>query len=1210
MVADRKLQLTLKKNGTRQQKTLEAQLLLYKDGERRSVSSRVAELDRLMPNYLGVSKAVLDNVIFCHQDESLWPMSESSTLKKKFDEIFEAQKYIKAIDNIKKVRKENNDNLKFLKERESKAKYIKDQGDKAEKESQRLSAEIEELKVEIKELAAKREEAGKKWQEASSHAAKYEIEAGRLANKRDQQKRLETNIQKLGENLKQRTESDEWLQSELDNYEARMANQAKLEKQQTEQYNVLIRSIEAARDKLRIKHSEIGRFQQQNIDNDQRIRQRNLMIQESAHRHNIRGYDTELDDMQISEYMERVLRLSKEQDANVEKARRETDREAKKARELLSKLGEQRSTLSEAKNSAKQQSAANDQRIAKFQSEFSEIVIDDSEKAIIEDKIADIDARLKKAKDDAKKASWESKINDGDKQLHGLKQESHHLNQEYNQAIDRRSELSSLDLYRRELGDRERSLEKTRAVNSDRLQVVVGKDWKPAKLEADFKKALDQKNGQVKEAERLRDTAAKDLEQINYKLSSAKTDLKRAEKEVAVCVQRLHESIEGEPEQYLENLAQLQRDRDHFKADLDNLVNMRKYFTRAREVLDDKHQCNLCSRKFHDEEEEKVFIQKLEKRMAKDNSEAENDLIETEADLRKAKEAGPSYDTWLRLSNKEIPRLQDDVKRWAAEREKVIREIEEHDKIVSDRIEARSDVEVLTNPVAKIAKYHQEIVDLAAKIEESNAKNKDVGDFRTIEDIRFELDALSSKSSNLRSNVDKMKVEKERSHAQVLNLQLDSSKAINELSDASHQLITKINLMKHIEELRTSNRQHRDKISRSEEQLHELTPQMVEEEAKLKDIEDRGSERAKGLREKASALSDDVHKLQVLEQDIAAYKETGGASNLQKCKREIDSLTLEIRNIEDEQKLVSQSINKIRADQGKHDVNKMTIQNNIYYRENLRELESVKSEIAQDSAHISEADGSGWQKQSKHWEHIFDGLKIQRIKKLSECGVKDNMLADLIKAWQVEYKEAALNFKKAHIEVETTKAAVEDLGRYGGALDKAIMKYHSIKMEEINRIIEELWKKTYQGTDVDTILIRSENETATANRSYNYRVCMTKQDTEMDMRGRCSAGQKVLASIIIRLALAECFGVNCGLIALDEPTTNLDRDNIRALAESLHEIIDTRRHQSNFQLIVITHDEEFLKFMKCPDFCDNYYRVFRDSRQKSQIDKQSISEVM
>ena len=64
---------------------------------------------------------------------------------------------------------------------------------------------------------------------------------------------------------------------------------------------------------------------------------------------------------------------------------------------------------------------------------------------------------------------------------------------------------------------------------------------------------------------------------------------------------------------------------------------------------------------------------------------------------------------------------------------------------------------------------------------------------------------------------------------------------------------------------------------------------------------------------------------------------------------------------------------------------------------------------------------------------------------------------------------------------------------------------------------------------------------------------MMKDNVEMDMRGRCSAGQKVLASIIIRLALAESFGTDCGMLALDEPTTNLDRDNIQSLAASLAE---------------------------------------------------------
>jgi DNA repair protein RAD50 len=84
----------------------------------------------------------------------------------------------------------------------------------------------------------------------------------------------------------------------------------------------------------------------------------------------------------------------------------------------------------------------------------------------------------------------------------------------------------------------------------------------------------------------------------------------------------------------------------------------------------------------------------------------------------------------------------------------------------------------------------------------------------------------------------------------------------------------------------------------------------------------------------------------------------------------------------------------------------------------------------------------------------------------------------------------------------------------------------------------------------------------------------------MDMRGRCSAGQRVLASVVIRLALAESFCVDFGCIALDEPTVNLDYNNKKGLAVALAQIIASRQRQSNFQLVLITHDEDFVVMMK------------------------------
>jgi hypothetical protein len=40
-----------------------------------------------------VSKAILEHVIFCHQEESDWPLSEPKKLKEKFDAIFDATKF-------------------------------------------------------------------------------------------------------------------------------------------------------------------------------------------------------------------------------------------------------------------------------------------------------------------------------------------------------------------------------------------------------------------------------------------------------------------------------------------------------------------------------------------------------------------------------------------------------------------------------------------------------------------------------------------------------------------------------------------------------------------------------------------------------------------------------------------------------------------------------------------------------------------------------------------------------------------------------------------------------------------------------------------------------------------------------------------------------------------------------------------------------------
>ena len=132
---------------------------------------------------------------------------------------------------------------------------------------------------------------------------------------------------------------------------------------------------------------------------------------------------------------------------------------------------------------------------------------------------------------------------------------------------------------------------------------------------------------------------------------------------------------------------------------------------------------------------------------------------------------------------------------------------------------------------------------------------------------------------------------------------------------------------------------------------------------------------------------------------------------------------------------------------------------------------------------------------------------------------------------------------------------------------------------------------------------------------------MVKGNTQLDMRGRCSAGQRVLASLVIRLALAETFCVKFGCIALDEPTVNLDFANKQGLAIALAQIIASRSKQRNFQLVAITHDIEFVSMMKTElsthtgfSMPDKYFQVRReegiDGKHYSKIDAVDWDELL
>ena len=80
------------------------------------LADTVSDLNRKVPEFLGMNQAVIEKVMFCHQEEATWPFSDNSTLKKVFDDLFGTRQVSRKVEGLDKL-------SKFFKKKLTEAKY-------------------------------------------------------------------------------------------------------------------------------------------------------------------------------------------------------------------------------------------------------------------------------------------------------------------------------------------------------------------------------------------------------------------------------------------------------------------------------------------------------------------------------------------------------------------------------------------------------------------------------------------------------------------------------------------------------------------------------------------------------------------------------------------------------------------------------------------------------------------------------------------------------------------------------------------------------------------------------------------------------------------------------------------------------------------------------------------------------------------------------
>ncbi|KAJ4399566.1 DNA repair protein rad50 [Neurospora sp. IMI 360204] len=1222
-VVTRNMQLVVKK-AKRTQNALEGSLLLRANGNRQVLSTKVLELDKLVPEKLGVSPAVLDAVIFCHQDESLWPMAPPSELKKRFDEIFEAQKYAKVIENLKHLRKQKGEELRILKVQEAQDKENKERADKVDRELNKLTREIQEARDKCNELLDQIEDEDvrikQKWEQANS----FLRIVNELQTKQEKLEYKEDAIAELRERIEESTESDEYLRDVLNQYEQTVERMNSDRDQKVAQFGNLQTELKTARAKHTAKAEEQGKHQSDKDKYDRQLVSQRQMIQEAAEKHEIRGYDGGLDDQEINAFYERIQKILQGTKWDLERLQRDNAAELDTKSAIITELESRKASRIRDRKTSSQRVATLQRDITKLQGELNNLDVDEGAEAVLRTEMEGLESKIKAAKADNKVAELDSQITELNNEVLTLEAQGAKLSRELVECTNLASERAQLELRKKQLMERKRELDILKNTFNQQLTYVVGRDWTPETIESDFQKALRRLSDRLSELRKAKDSTQQELKQVEYKLTTAREKQTKSVKERDNCNRVVLEALKKVPrpddmpatvsvDDYTETVEWTEKELKDIDADLELAGGWTKYFTRAKDKAEKKHKCMLCERSVDGDKEAKAkLLKNIEEKLNLQNKDKLlKDQAEISRDLGTLRSVRAKYETYGRLC-KELPSMAEEITALTSQKEKLVRLLEDQDGTFKVAEEKRNAADVMSKSVLKIAQAVKDIADCERHIERSQ-QNSSI-QVRSADEINDDQTTCAEQLRVAQAKLTKLTTERQRLKDLAARLDVERLELKHKITEAVQKLEHKKRLQDMIKNHKEEKSQLRKNMQDIDKEVEGIDPEIASARAALEESRKQGRAREQRIAEKRDGIATTVSELKMINREIQDYLDRGGPANLASNQRAIASLESTIATLERDMKDLTIQINKLNKEIDNSDAKRRNIADNLTYRKNLRERDALEEEIEELESRNAQEDYDRLVKEAHYLESRRGKLNADRQRLMGSMSTKDEQFARLNEEYEIELKGARARYKESHIKVETTKAAIEDLARGTMALDHAIMQYHSLKMEEINRTIGELWQSTYQGTDIDTIQIRSDMEStasgaAKTRRVFNYRVYMIKGDTEMDMRGRCSAGQKVLACIIIRLALAESFGANCGLIALDEPTTNLDSDNIRSLAESLHAIIKARRSQNNLQLVVITHDEEFLKHMQCSDFCDDFFRVKRDENQNSVITRENITRI-
>jgi len=1163
-------------------------------------------------------------VIFCHQEDVNWPLGDSLSLKKKLDDIFASTRYSKALDTIKKTKKDVSQQLAEHDKELAVVEAEKSQATKMKKEADTEVFKLQKLKDKIEELDKNLEEVNEQIEKYESVIEKVNSVKKNLTEKEAQRKIFQKDVDEIYNSLEQEfTETDE----EVKQFEANFNKQLEQLKQSQKKAETEFAQSETKKKSLNQETNnlkeELGKLRSLKESHENRLQDLSTEIYALAQRYQISGYDhPPYSETQTLDFVGKIQQ-------QYEKARKEYEKKKYENRTQQDALNNESNTCQQKKETLSKQIKTLEQKYNMLQKEENEIkekirkiTITESAVATMEQDFNKIQGDLKTMEERNEAAQIKKEIELTSNNQKEITSKITNLTKELASREKEKDISFKIQNLKEEYSKHSIALEEKFKEVKEKYEQTLGHadfDTNTSNIEAKIKTLIHSKSDKVQQLSRSIQTVEKNVSVLKSKIETFATQEKKIKQQI--------ESKESAVAGVLpagKTWEEAMKEAEEAVTDLRNEVSMTEALKMCYENFvrhaRNRHECPVCERGLNSEEcttFEGLQMSKLEQ-TPKHLQKKKAKLQTAEAVLEKIREIKPVISEIDKLKTRDLVEVERESSKLKEENQKLASSIDELSEELSSAKSEEKKANELLNVSGEIKVVQTTVKTTQTRLLEQENELKKLGlgvDLVPYEQIKKELDDAQTSREKLAQKYQ--------------TLQQDLTKHQNDLSkmkDEVREKQTKLQRAQYeLKELERNNeslsakekesKQTLSEIEKIKQDIPNLTEQFQSLSKSLSEMKEKHRQEELIIEGTISDYQREISTINASSIEIKKYKDRGVEDLLQTTEMKMDKLNVQIDENTKQSESLTEQLKKYNKMLEKQNVIKQNIEINLKYRTKKKELEKLIQECETLNKEITKMTGSEQAsldtyqdiKILKEKQGKYSNEKAQIAGMRSTIKGRVKTIAEELSSDQ--FKDIENKHRSLLIKMMTTKHAVEDLEKYSKALEKALTKYHSMKMAEINELIKELWQKTYRGNDIDTICIKCDAETDSGKKTYNYRVVMVKGDVELQMRGRSSAGQKVLACLVIRLALAEAFSIDCGILALDEPTTNLDLDNVNSLAESLRFLIEDRKKMTNFQLIVITHDEDFVRKLGRGEFVENYYRISKDPRLGgSLIEQQKIVE--